>query len=231
MKKFLCSVLLSASALTADDSILSELNSLEIIQSNQIRILKVQDEGNLYLVHGESTRAADAEPQKPFDFFITKDKKILIMGDALYANGQGKVVFNVDKHMIEGKEAFTYGSGKKTVYVFVDPQCPHCKQFERLMPSLAEKYTFKIYLFPLPFHDDAIPMSKWILKDKEGRAERLIAIANGSTEYHNLVLNEEEDKQLDAMIDAQVNLAEQSGIEGTPTVLDSDFNKINWGRL
>lgn len=231
MKKLLLCAIVSACAFAADDTVLSELSAMPIIQNSQIRILKVQDEGNLYLIQGEAIRGTDPEAQKPFDFFMTKDKKILLMGNALYTDGKGKVAFSVDKHAIEGKEAFSYGSGKNVLYVFVDPQCPYCKQFEKLMPSLAEKYTFKIYLFPLPFHDDAVPMSKWILKEKEGRAERLIAIANGSTEYHDLALSAEEDKRLGDFIDAQVNLAEQSGIEGTPTVLDSNFNKINWGRL
>ena len=111
------------------------------------------------------------------------------MGNALYIDSKEKVAFPMDKNTIAGKEAFSYGSGKEILYVFVDPQCPYCKQFERIMPSLKEKYTFKIYLFPLPFHPDAVIMSKWILKEKTQQAERLIAIANGSTEYKNLVLS------------------------------------------
>jgi thiol:disulfide interchange protein DsbC len=139
----------------------------------------------------------------------------------------------MDKSIIAGKEAFSYGSGKEILYLFVDPQCPYCKEFEKTMPSLKEKYTFKIYLFPLSFHEDAIPMSKWVLKGKNHNdmAERLIAIANGSTEYQSMVLNTKEDQELTNIINAQIEIAQKADIQGTPTVLDNDMNKVNWPSL
>jgi len=230
MKKALITLLM-ASILMADDALVRELSSLNIIQGSRIHILKVQDEGNVYLINGEPTQVPNGQIKKPFNFFITKDKKILIMGDAIYTDTKEKVAFPMDKNVIEGKEAFSYGSGKEVMYVFVDPQCPYCKQFEKLMPSLKDKYTFKIYLFPLSFHKDAIPMSKWILKDNDQRGERLIAIANGSIEYQNLVLTPQEEKEFTETINAQIDLAEKAGIQGTPTVLDNEMNKVNWPSL
>jgi thiol:disulfide interchange protein DsbC len=233
MKKSLIAVLSIASALMANDPLIDELGTLRIIQENQIHILKVQDEGNIYLINGEPTRVMEGQVKKPFNFFITKDKKILIMGDAIYTGTKEKVAFPMEKRIIEGKEAFSYGTGKEILYVFTDPQCPYCKEFEKLIPTLKDKYTFKIYLFPLPFHQDAIPMSKWILKGKDAtqKAERLVAIANGSTEYKNLVLSPEEDKQLSQTIETLIAVAQEAGIRGTPTVLDNNMNKVNWPAL
>lgn len=233
MKKILIAILTAASALMAADPLIAELNALSIIKDSKINILKVQDEGDVYLVNGEPSLVAIGQQKKPFDFFITKDKKIIIMGSALYTDSKMRVVFPLDKNILEGKEAFSYGTGSDVMYVFIDPQCPYCKQFEKAMPALKSKYTFKIYLFPLSFHADAIPMSKWILKgkDKNDMAERLIAIANGSEEYKKLVLSAEEEKHLTELINAQIEIAQDAEIRGTPTVLDSKLNKVNWPSL
>lgn len=233
MKKILITLLSLVPVVMADDSIISELSALSIIKDSQIQILKVQDEGSVYLVNGLPTRAVQGQEKKPFDFFITKDRKILITGNGIHTDTKQRVTFPIDKNIIAGKEAFSYGTGKEVLYVFVDPQCPYCKQFEKTMPTLKEKYTFKIYLFPLSFHPDAIPMSKWILKgtDQENMAERLLAIANGSQEYKNLVLSADEDKQLMDLINIQIGLAKEIEVMGTPTVMDSDLNKMNWPSL
>jgi len=233
MKKILVAIVCIVSTLMANDPLIDDLNTLNIIKDNQIHLLKVQDLGNIYLINGEPTRVPEGQTKKPFNFFVTKDKKILIMGDAIYTGTKEKVSFPMEKSMIAGKEAFIYGTGKEVVYLFTDPQCPYCKEFEKVLPTLKDKYTFKVYLFPLPFHADAVPMSKWILKGTDGNqmGERLIAIANGSIEYKNLVLTPEEDKQLMQKITTLINVAEEAGVRGTPTVLDADLNKVNWPSL
>jgi thiol:disulfide interchange protein DsbC len=233
MKKTLLAIFATASILIANDTIISELSALNIIQENQINILKVKDEGNIYLVKGQPTHPAPGQPTAPFDFYVTKDKKIIIMGNAIYSDTKVKVSFPMDKSILQGKEAFSYGTGSQVLYAFTDPECPYCKKFENIMASLKEKYTFKVYLFPLAFHTQAIPMCKWILmgKDANQRGERLISIANGSEEYKKLVLSADEDKQLMEIIDKQKVIAQEAEIRATPTVLDSNFNQVNWQAL
>jgi thiol:disulfide interchange protein DsbC len=233
MKKMFIATMGLASVLMANDPLIDELNTLNIIKENQIHLLKVKDLGDIYLINGEPTRVPEGQTKKPFNFFVTKDKKILIMGDAIYTGTKEKVAFPMEKSMIAGKEAFSYGTGKEVLYVFTDPQCPYCKEFEKVIPTLKDKYTIKIYLFPLPFHADAIPMSKWILKGADGTqmGDRLIAIANGSVEYKNLVLTPEEDQLLMQKITTLINVADEAGVRGTPTVLDADLNKVNWPSL
>jgi thiol:disulfide interchange protein DsbC len=233
MRIFPIILFLLGSALVADDTLISELNTLKIIQESKINILKVRDEGNVYFLKGIPTQVSDNQPKQAFDFYLTKDKKVLIMGNAIYTDTKKKLAFPIDKSIIQNQEAFSYGSGKETLYVFVDPQCPYCKQFEIKMATLKDKYTFKIYLFPLPFHADALPMSKWILKgkDKNEMSERLIAIANGSIEYKNLVLSSDEEKKLTDTLNIQINIGQGIEIQGTPTILDSEFEPVNWPTL
>lgn len=233
MKKILIAIFGIASALMANDTIVAELNTLNILKENQINILKVRDEGDIYLINAETTHEAAGQPKKLFNLYLTKDKKILIMGNAIYTDTKKVVAFPLEKNILEGKEAFTYGTGAEVLYLFTDPECPYCKKFEKKMATLKDKYTFKIYLLPLPFHADAIPMSKWILKGKESNqmGERLIAIAEGSAEYKNLVLTADEEKELTEIIEKQKAVAKEAEIQGTPTVLDSQFNNVNWPSL
>jgi thiol:disulfide interchange protein DsbC len=233
MKKTLIAILATATILMANDALITELSTLSIIQENQINILKVKDEGNIYLVKGEPTRVAVGQPKIPFDFYVTKDKKIIIMGNAIYTDTKERVSFPIDKNILVGKEAFSYGKGPQVLYVFTDPECPYCKTFEKIMATLKEKYTFKIYLFPLPFHAQAIPMSKWILKGKDGNemGERLIALANGSEEYKKLVLSANEEERFMEIINKQKEISQEAEVRATPTVLDSNFNKVNWQAL
>ncbi|MDP3300843.1 MAG: thioredoxin fold domain-containing protein [Sulfuricurvum sp.] len=233
MKKTLLTLLATASILIANDALITELRALSIIQDNQINILKVKDEGSIYLVKGEPTNPPPGQPKNPFDFYVTKDKKILIMGNAIYTDTKEKVSFPIDKNILTGKEAFSYGTGSKVLYAFTDPECPYCKDFERKMETLKDKYTFKIFLYPLPFHTQAIPMSKWILngKDANQMGQRLVAIANGSTEYKNLILSADEEKQLTQTIEQQKSVARDAQIRATPTILDSNFKTVNWQAL
>ena len=233
MTKILITILGIASTLIANDAIIAELSALTIIKESKINILKVQDEGNIYLIHGEPTQVAQGQLKQPFDFYLTKDKKILLLGDAIYTDTKEKVTFTVDKDAIQGKEAFSYGSGHEILYVFLDPECPYCNQFEKKMATLTNKYTFRIYLFPLPFHANAIPMSKWVLaaKDDTQKGERLIALANGSIDYKDLVLTPELSQELDERIKAQIIIGQEAKINGTPTVLDSDMKKVSWPAL
>lgn len=233
MIKILMTLLGIASTLIANDAIIAELSALNIIKESKINILKVQDEGNIYLIHGVPTQVAEGQLKQPFYFYLTKDKKILLLGDAIYTDTKEKVTFPIDKDVLKGKEAFSYGLGHDTLYVFLDPECPYCKQFEKKMAALSNKYTFKIYLFPLPMHTNAIAMSKWVLmaKDDAQKGERLIALANGSIEYKDLVLTPELSQELDERIQAQISIAKKANINATPTVLDSDMKKFNWQAL
>ena len=234
MKKIMIALSLTVSAIFANEQeLIAELSNLRIVQESQMHVLKVKDEGNLYMIKAEPMWVPPGQQKKSITFYLTKDKKVLITGNAIYTETKEKVAFPLDKNIIEGKEAFSYGVGSKVLYVFTDPQCPYCKKFEQRMAKLGDKYTFKIFLYPLPMHAEAIPMSKWILagKDQKVMGERLIALANDSTEYKNLVLTPELEQKLTTTINTQIAVTQEAEINSTPTVLDSNMNKVNWTEL
>lgn len=234
MKKIIIALSLVASAIFANEQeLIAELSSLNIVQESQMNVLKVKDEGDLYMIKGEPMWVPPGQQKKSITFYLTKDKKVLLTGNAIYTDTKERVAFPLDKSIIEGKEAFSYGTGSKVLYAFTDPQCPYCKKFEQKIAKLGDKYTFKIYLYPLPMHAEAIPMCKWVLaaKDPKVMGERLIALANDSAEYKNLVLTPELDQKLTQVLNAQISVAHEAEINSTPTVLDSNMNKVNWSEL
>ena len=234
MKRIIILLLLATSVIFANEQeLIAELSSLNIVQESQINLLKVKDEGDLYMIKAEPMWVPPGQQKKSITFYLTKDKKVLLTGNAIYTNTKERVLFPLDKSILQGKEAFSYGTGPKVLYAFTDPQCPYCKKFEQKMAKLGDKYTFKIYLYPLPMHPEAIPMSKWVLAGKDSKVigERLIALANDSTEYKNLVLTPQLDQKLTQDINAQIAVAQDAEINSTPTILDSNMNKINWSEL
>ncbi len=63
-----------------------------------------------------------------------------------YADSYGLVHF-IDKH------AIIMGSGKKNVYVFIDPLCRYSRKFMKLSAnneSLLKKYRFHLFLYEIP---------------------------------------------------------------------------------
>jgi hypothetical protein len=51
------------------------------------------------------------------------------------------------------KDAIVYGYGRKIVYVFVDPLCPHSRKFLNMIsknPLMIEKYQYHIFLYSIP---------------------------------------------------------------------------------
>jgi thiol:disulfide interchange protein DsbC len=45
--------------------------------------------------------------------------------------------------------ALDLGSGDRDVVVFVDPRCPHCRRLMDQLPTLAERYRFRLVLLPV----------------------------------------------------------------------------------
>lgn len=233
MKKIILGSVLLSSLLLAQNVDKDFLNNLPIVKQGNVKVEKFQKLDGIYHVKGTPAQAAPNQPLQPIEFFLTENFKQLIMGRAIdTANGQ-PVRFPVDLSELKGKEAITYGTGKKVLYVFTDPECPYCKTFEKKIPSLKDKYTFKIFLFPLSFHKNAIPMSKYILaaKSEKEKFERLLEIANESNKYQDLKLSPEENKELDGLIKKQLDYGRKAEVSGTPTVMDTKGSLVDWPKL
>ena len=51
------------------------------------------------------------------------------------------------------KDAITLGSGKKIIYVFIDPLCKHSRKFITMVsknPKMLSKYQYHLFLYSIP---------------------------------------------------------------------------------
>lgn len=51
------------------------------------------------------------------------------------------------------KDALVLGNGEKTVYVFIDPLCPHSRKFIKMVsknPKMLSKYKYRLFLYSIP---------------------------------------------------------------------------------
>jgi len=131
----------------------------------------------MYMVQGTDKNT------NPFKVAVDgKGEYLFLIQSVIDTKTRAEFKLPIDASILEGKEAFTYGTGKEVVYVFTDPECPYCKKFELEWPKYADKYTFKVFLFNLSFHKKAVPMSHYIIAggSKETRADRLLEIGRGN---------------------------------------------------
>lgn len=216
MKKLL-SIAVLCVGLFADTK--ADIEKIPFLQKNQISVTKVLDLGSLYIVKGE------AQGQMA-DFFVSKDKKYIVFGRGFDSQG-GNVDIPLDISPLKGKQAFTIGQGKNEYYVFTDPECPFCKQFESriIKENLLKNNKFHFFLYPLTsIHKNAQDMSVFILS-KKGDNARWQALLN--VEKYKKVSDKNAEKELEA----NKELANKLGVNGTPTVIDSTGKIANWGLI
>jgi len=213
-------------SLQAQSIDLKPLRALDVVKNNGITITDAMMVDGLYFVKGERKGA-------PMTFFISQNKKVFIPADGYLLKDMSKIAFPIDKTALIGKEDFSYGHGKEVLYAFTDPECPYCLKFEKKMATLADKYTFKIFLFPLSFHKNAVAMSEWILdgKNDQEKAARLLKTANRDTTYMSAKTSPEHKSNVKRILDKNRNLAQKVNVRGTPTVFNSDMHVISWSKL
>jgi thiol:disulfide interchange protein DsbC len=108
------------------------------------------------------------------------------------------------------------GKGRRTMYVFSDPDCPFCR---RLEPELDKLDDVTIYIFPYPLeslHSDAARKAQaiWCEADAKKRLEL----------WHDVVLKTRDVATAECANPLKRNLAlgEALGLQGTPTLIAAD---------
>jgi len=243
MKKVL--MLISAGVLLfANQKILKKEEVYKILRSSalfpqiqdQIRkglIKEIQgvEEDGIYVIHLKSARGSG-------NIYITKDKKFTIIGKVIN-NEKNRIiepVFPKDKQTIKTiKEGvlFTYGNGKKDIYLITDPECPYCRLLESKKGDVLKNYKVHVILMPLPFHKNAKAMSYYILAGKTDaeKAKRLQEVLKGSEKWREFKPTPIQKEQFEKELQKSIQAAHAAGARGTPTVLDGNFNEIRWDRL
>lgn len=228
MKKILLSLVVSTGLLFSmtpeEQKIKTSVENLQIIKQAQLKILKVQDFSGMIMGQAQDPNGNILE------LFVPNDLTKVIIGKAVDARTGAPINFPKDMSILEGKEAFTYGNGPKEVYVFTDPECPMCKKFELKMEGLKDKYTFKMYYFPLSYHKEAVAMTKFVEAGKNGeeKFKRLVDIAKGSKDYRAFTPTQEESTKTQNLINEHMGYGRTLGLQGTPSVWDVNGNDVKW---
>ena len=239
MKKIILSGLITLS-LFASDKMLGKTEINNVLKSTpiynqlapqlkkgKIKVKATKKDG-FYIIELDTPRGKGL-------LYVTANKKYTILGRILKRNGQ-MLIPNFPKHaeIIKKGVMFTFGKGKKNIYLVTDPQCPFCRMMEKEKRNLlAKDYKIHVILMPLPFHKYAKPMSYYILAGKtdQEKAKRLQQTLLGGNEWKNFHPTKEQIKKFNEELAKAKKAANELGAQGTPSVYDKNFNPISWPTL
>ena len=207
----------------------NKIENIQLIKKYNGTVTKGREFGNLFLIEGE------VGPNRQFlEFAVTKDMKTLILGKLYDTNTTAELhVTTTDTASLLKKADFTYGNGPETIFVFVDPTCPGCAQFESHWPKLKDKYTIKVFIWALPSHTNSPMLADYILSaptDAE-KYTRLLEHSQGINTYQTTPVTAIKQQQIRRKL-AEVNkMASTLSLAHTPTVLGMDLKEKDVGNL
>lgn len=243
MKKLIMSALLIVATLSMAETKyiskekINELSKSKILANMYTRIIEGIDENDTYFLDLQlKSKNANA--------FVDKKSGVIYIGDRYTKDGRKSIFIKSPERMakfyttIKEGISFTYGTGKKELYLFTDPECPYCKRFEKTAKGLLNDYTVHVILYPLKFHKKAPAMTEWIMQgtnDKE-KYERMKAVMiENSQTYTAFLPKAGKVFQYSSNIQSILNKGKQAvrllGVRGTPSIFDVNFTKMNWGKL
>jgi len=157
---------------------------------------------------------------KSFPIYIDFAKQYLMEGvrfTALEQLGESAPLQKIDTGRIPLDKAVVMGNPKasKKVIVFDDPDCPYCAKLHQEIKKILEKrkdIAFYIKLFPLAMHPEAYEKSRSIVCAGTAKA---LEDAFAGKELAPAKCDSKE-------VDANISLAEELGIKGTPGIILPD---------
>lgn len=142
----------------------------------------------------------------------------------------------IDTKVIENGILWSFGVGKETLYVVLNPSDPWSEKFEAGIAKSKDflsKYTVKVML--MPFLSDAKEKAIWVLsgndeKEKAKRYKKLMV--DKDTSWKDFKPTVEEKAKIDDLLEKSLVAAKALKAVGTPTVFDSKFQEIKkWDSL
>jgi len=222
---------LNATEIILDKVKLDEIKNISKVFLNPALEIKAAiDKDSVYLVKCEGKSPNGSQKVMAF-----VDKKT---GSVYFGNGVDKdgnlIKFPSDEKVVKNGISFSYGSGKKEIYLVTDPECPYCKRFEKNAQGKLKDYTVHVILFPLKFHKKAPMMVEWIMqgKDDAEKIERYQKMMlEESTEYNSLTKDDKKPFSYSSDIKDKIEKSMKAALEldarGTPMVFDSSFNPLS----
>lgn len=226
ISSLLLTVSLSANYKEVPKNEIAQMEQLELFKKAQIKIKKAYDAGSIYILN------IDVQGN-PDEIYLTKDKKLVLAGDAIDVSNGAKITAPVDLTQLKGKEAFTFGQGSEEYFLFTDPECPYCKKLESYLPKIADKVKIRIFYFPLESHANAKDLSLYILSQKT--TDKKIAAMFDASENLDKVkatkYSQAELEKLEKQLEEQIQVGMSLNVQGTPTIFDKDGKSIVWVNL
>jgi len=204
--------------------------SIKMLSAEHISITKAYDHGLIYELNLEITTPRGKQFTRAY---VTKDKKVVVLGEVLNANTGLEIKRPLDMKSIRENADIVYGNGKEEFIVFTDPECPYCVQFEKMWPALSKKVKLYVYFMPLSNHHNATKMSYHIMKQKDqaAKGKAIIDMANGDNSFERLTMTQQISDMFSLKLQANQNLANEFGVRGTPAVFDVKGATVNWSSL
>ena len=219
----LLGVSLSANYTEVSNNEIAQMEQLELFKRAQIKITKAYDAGSVYIL------LINVQGNKD-EIYLTKDKKLVLAGDAIDPSTGMKISAPVDVVPLRGKEAFVYGKGSEEYFLFTDPECKYCKMLETYLPKIQDKVKIRIFYYPLDSNTNAKDLSLYILSQKT--TEKKIAAMFDSTtnieKIKNVKYSQAEREKLEKTLDEQMQIGMNLNVQGTPTLFDKDGKNIIW---
>ncbi len=221
---------INAADVKLDAAKLKEIRSTTRVLQNPVLTIKDGiDKDSVYFLKIE---AKSPKGSQHITAFVDKKTGAVYFGNGIDKEGKS-MVFPKEAQVIKDGISFSYGTGKKDLYLVTDPECPYCSKFEKAATGKLDDYTVHVILFPLPFHKKAPALVEWILQGKDNaqkreRFEQLML--KGSTEYKALIKDEKKPFKYTTATQEKINKSLEAvnelGARGTPTTFDASFNNI-----
>jgi len=203
--------------------------SLKMLDQPHIAITKAYDHGLIYELTLEISSPRGTQKTKAY---VTKNKKVVLLGDALDAATGESIKRPLDMTKIRKNADLIYGTGSKEYIVFTDPECPACVKFEKTWPSIEKGVKLYVYFMPLSQHRNAIQMSYHVMKqkDQKAKAKAVLDMAHGDRSFERLTMTQQIHELFGKKISENQALANEFEVRGTPAVFDTKGNSVGWPR-
>jgi len=226
---------LFATEMIMDTAKLSDLKKMNVVLQDPLLSIKgaiEKPESYILKLVAKSPRGS-----QNITAFLDKKTSELYIGTA-YSKEGNAIKFPKDAKIVKEGVAFTYGKGKKEIYLITDPECPYCSKFEKAANGKLDDYTVHVILFPLSFHKKSPAMTEWIMMGKDDAKKRARfeeVMLKGSKKYTELIKDEKKPFIYSSEVQAYMKKSEETvrelNMRGTPALYDAKFNPVSQGEI
>lgn len=156
--------------------------------------------------------------------YLNDDAEHLIAGNMLRLTDQKSLTQEliVKKNTIDWKKLplknaikSVRGNGKRELAIFSDPNCPYCQQLEVELKKLDN---VTLYTFILPLKPQSVAPSKQVYCEQDSSFAWQQLIEKG--------IQPKNKKSCNNPVNANLELAKQLGVEGTPAIIFSNGYRV-----